>query len=198
MSLFIMRIGPKRFEAKSVEFIAKNFKLWRDSTFSMFGANTIGTHWPIRHAGREYGELTYDGRFWPADTVGRRPYDVVEAILARRFMICETHNARYRDNPEYRVGVQVALEWRFMRAPMGTPYPPGTDQAAAFLAGLEEGHNLPILVEFAWAAAPGRNGQNLPTPDSISMDSQADPRALSATNIMDSPVPPRGATRQGS
>jgi hypothetical protein len=197
MSIFIMRIRQKKFEAKSVDLIAKNFRLWRDSTFSMFGVNALGTHWPIRYAGREYGELTYDGRFWPAGTVGSRPYDVVEEILAQRFMIGDTHNTGYRENPEYRAGVRVALEWRFMRAPMGVPYPPGTDQAAAFLAGLAEGHNLPVDLETAVATAPGQNGRTLPTPETMSMDRRGDTRALTATNIMDSAAPPR-TTRRGA
>jgi len=126
----------KKFEAKSVALIAKNFLQWRNRTFSMFGVNTIGTHWPIRYGGRVVGELTYDGAFWPDGKPGRRPCDIVEDILAQRFTIGDTHS------PEYRAGVRVALEWRLMRAPMGSPYESGTAQADAFILGLEEGRKL--------------------------------------------------------
>lgn len=141
MSTFVMRVGTqkkKKFQAKTVDLLAINYRRWRDRTISMFAVNTIGTHWPVRYAGRLFGELTYDGKFWPADTPEQRPCDVVHDILAQRFTIRDTHSVEYRE------GVRVALEWRLMRAPMGCPYASGTVQADAFLAGIAEGRMLPM------------------------------------------------------
>jgi hypothetical protein len=129
-----MLVGTRRFAAKSIDRIAGNFLRWRDRT--AHGINTIGTHWPIRCGGKLCGELMYDGKFWPANTADRRPCDIVEDMLAERFV------ADNANSQEYRAGVRVALEWRFMRVPMGCPYSLGSVQADAFAAGLEEGRRI--------------------------------------------------------
>jgi hypothetical protein len=134
MGVYTMWVGPKRFDAKTIERIAKNFLRWRDLTVN--GINNIGTHWPIRCDGKLCGELMYDGTFWPADTPDKRPCDVIEDMLA------EGLGAGDPRSTEYRAGVRVALEWALMRSPMGGPYPPGSTQADAFAAGRDEGRRL--------------------------------------------------------
>ena len=136
MALFTMTVGVKRFDAKTVDRVSKNFCRWRDRVVS--GINTIGTHWYIRRGGQLCGEMTYDGRFWPRSCGTRRPFDIVDDTLAERF---GPSNAR---SVEYRTGVRVALEWRLMRSPMGCPYPFGSVQADAFEAGLSEGLRISV------------------------------------------------------
>lgn len=146
-----MCVGTKKFAAKTIERIAGNFLRWRDRTVQ--DVNTIGTHWPVRCGGKLCGELTYDGRFWPADTRGRRPCDIVADMLAERFGATIAHSA------EYRAGVRAALEWRLMRSPMGCPYAVGSVQADAFSAGVEEGRRISAgLGEPKEATAVARGG----------------------------------------
>lgn len=133
---YIMWVGTKRFDAKTIDRIAKNFLRWRNKT--VLGINTIGTHWPVKCSGEVCGELMYDGAFWPAEAPGRRPCEVVEDVLAQRFGATNAHS------PEYRAGVRVALEWTLMRSPMGCPYSSGSVEADAFASGLNEGRKLSV------------------------------------------------------
>ncbi len=139
MGVFVMTVGTKRFCAKSIDRIAKNFCRWRDRTVE--GINTIGTHWGIRNGGKLCGELMYDGTFCPLDSSDRRPWNIVEDMLAERFRTSNGHSA------EYKAGVRAALEWRLMRSPMGCPFPSGSVQADAFVAGLEEGRTLSVYTK---------------------------------------------------
>lgn len=141
MSLLQMRIGSKKFEAKTTDRISENFRRWRDQLNEP--VNTIGTHWTIRRGGKRCGELTYDGQFWPADSDEERPWQIVEDVLAERF---RTHQAHSR---EYQAGARAALEWVLMRSPMGCPYPAGSVEADAFVAGLDEGQRLSSALRMA-------------------------------------------------
>lgn len=135
MSLLQMRVGSlKKFEAKTTERIAENFRRWRDQRSAP--VNTIGTHWTIRRGGTRCGELTYDGHFWPADATERRPWHIVDDVLAEGFSTQQAHSR------EYQAGARAALEWILMRAPMGCPYAAGSVEADAFFAGLDEGRRL--------------------------------------------------------
>ena len=78
-----MTVGRKRFSAKSVERIVKNFESWRDSNVN--GVNTIGTHWEVRKDGKRFGEVTFDGRFRPLDSTDRPPWKMVDDAIAEGF-----------------------------------------------------------------------------------------------------------------
>lgn len=140
MGGFTMTVGSKkRFSAKSIERIVKNFCRWRDSTVN--GINTIGTHWGVRTGGKLCGEVMYDGTFFPLESPNRRPWDILEDLLAERFRTNNGHSA------EYMAGVRAALERRLFRSPMGCPFPVGSVQADAFVAGLEEGRRLGVGIK---------------------------------------------------
>ena len=131
MGGFVMNVGGKRFSAKSVERIVKNFESWRDSSVNTI--NTIGTHWEVRKDGRPFGHVIFDGRFRPLNLTDRPPWKIVTDLLA------ETFRTHHQHSPQYMGGVRAALEWRLMRCPMGCPFPAGSVEADAFVAGIERG-----------------------------------------------------------
>jgi hypothetical protein len=131
MGGFVMTVGRKRFSAKSVERIVKNFESWRDSNVN--SVNTIGTHWEVRKDGKRFGEVIFDGRFRPLNSTDRPPWKMVDDLLAEGF------RTDHQRSPQYMAGVRAALEWRLMRSPMGCPFPAGSVEADAFVAGIERG-----------------------------------------------------------
>jgi hypothetical protein len=131
---FTMIVGKKRFYAKSIERITKNFARWRDS--GLANVNELGTHWEVRCAGILCGHVTYDGNFWPHNVIGMRPWKVVDEFMAETFAVLDSHSAEYRD------GVRAALEWRLLRIPRHCPHPTGTAQADAYVAGFNFGERV--------------------------------------------------------
>ena len=136
MGGFVMAVGKRRFSAKSVERIVKNFCRWRDSTVN--GVNTIGTHWEVREGGKPFGDVMFDGTFRPLNSPDRAPWVTVDDLLTSYFKADHDHSR------EYMAGVRAALEWRRMRAPMGCPFPAGSAEADAFVAGREKGMDIEL------------------------------------------------------
>jgi hypothetical protein len=139
MSGFTMTVGNRRFIAKSVQRIVKNFCRWRDITVN--GVNTIGTHWEVRSGGKTFGEVVFDGTFRPFSSTDRPPWSIVDDLLAENFKTDHEHSR------EYMAGVRAALEWRLMRSPMGCPFPAGSVEADAFVAGREKGTRIETGLE---------------------------------------------------
>ena len=133
-----MAVGNKRFRAKSVQRIVRNFCRWRDMTIS--GINTIGTHWEVRSGGKQFGEIVFDGTFRPLNSPGRPPWNIVDDLLAEHFKTDHEHSR------EYMAGVRAALEWRLMRSPMGCPFSAGSVEADAFVAGREKGTKIEVTL----------------------------------------------------
>jgi len=51
-------------------------------------------------------------------------------------------NRRDPRSAEYKAGVMAVLEFRINKRKITSPYTPGTAQADAFAAGIEEGHSI--------------------------------------------------------
>jgi hypothetical protein len=128
---FTMTIGTKRFCAKTIDRIIQNFCRWRDSRAG--GSKLDGTHWKVMERGRVCGEITYDGTYCPRNSPERPPWVIVEELLAKKGV-----SRAMGKSPEFKAGLRAALEWQYMRSPLECPYPQGSPQADAYLAGLEE------------------------------------------------------------
>ncbi len=148
MGSFTMYVGNRRFSAKSVERIVKNFCKWRDNTVSR--VNTIGTHWQVRSGGKPVGEIMFDGTFRRLDSRDRHPGNVVDELLSEAF------RADPERSKEYMAGMRAALEWQFMRSPLACPYQAGSAAADAFVAGREKGMTMGAVAAKAGGAATDR------------------------------------------
>ena len=88
-----------------------------------------------------------------ATTDKRQAAELVEQLMTGAF-----HAARDPRSPEYQAGARAALVFRATAASTRCPYLPGTAQADAFYAGIDEGH-LIWRAHQGSASAPAKAGQ---------------------------------------
>ncbi|HEY1889217.1 MAG TPA: hypothetical protein VGG63_02355, partial [Steroidobacteraceae bacterium] len=65
---FTMTVDGRRFDAPTIPILAQAFAAWRDT--AGVGASDIGSRFPVYRDGAQVGELSYNGRFWPASPEG--------------------------------------------------------------------------------------------------------------------------------